>query len=263
MPRKALVVDSDFFFVEFLSRLLEKRGYRVHKAYDGKQGIAGLDEGPFDIMFADLVMPKVSGRQFFHAARRRFNGRCCPLVALSGTMIEHMDALDEIGADYFIAKGPMQKLSGQLNDFVAGIEGRSGLPPAEKTILQTGGVFPRRDAMELLVSLEFQQAVIEGLGVGVVIVDQDTRVIHANAAALGALGKTLAEALNTPVLTLFPPGRSPELIDALKATGREAGAAHRAFMASVNGRMLRVVVSPMRPPRSAPGWLVALEGALG
>lgn len=263
MPRKALVVDSDFFFVEFLSRLLEERGYRVHKAYDGKQGIAGLDAGPFDIMFADLVMPKVNGRQFFHAARRRFNGRCCPLVALSGTMIEHMDQLEEIGADYFIAKGPIQKLSGQLNDFIAGIEERPGLPPVEKKILQPGGVFPRRDAMELLVSLGFQQAVVERLGVGVVIVDQDTRIIHANPAALGALGKALLEVLNIPILTLFPPGRSPELIDALKATGGEAGVPHRAFMASLNGRMLRVVVSSMKTTASGRGWLVALEGALG
>jgi hypothetical protein len=54
-----------------------------------------------------------------------------------------------------------------LNDFIAGIEEPPGLPPAEKKILQTGGVFPRRDAMELLVSLEFQQAVVERLGVGV------------------------------------------------------------------------------------------------
>jgi CheY-like chemotaxis protein len=263
MPRKALVVDSDFFFVEFLSRLLEERGYRVHKAYDGKQGIAGLDEGPYDIVFADLVMPKVNGRQFFHAARRRFNGQCCPLVALSGTMIEQMDALEEIGADYFIAKGPIQKLSGQLNDFIAGIEDHPGLPPAEKKILQTGGVFPRRDAMELLVSLGFQQAVVERLGVGVVIVDQDTRIIHANAAALAALGKTLLEVLNLPILALFPPGRSPDLIDALKATRHEADLSHRAFMASVNGRMLRVVVSSITPTRSGHGWLVALEGALG
>ncbi|HEX5682241.1 MAG TPA: response regulator, partial [Desulfobacterales bacterium] len=78
MPRKALVVDSDYFFVEFLSTMLEKRGYQVCKAYDGKQGIASLEEGPFDIMFADLVIPKVSGRQLFRSARRKFNGHCCP-----------------------------------------------------------------------------------------------------------------------------------------------------------------------------------------
>ncbi len=262
MPRKALVVDSDFFFVEFLSHLLEERGYFVHKAYDGKQGIAGLDEGPYDIMFADLVMPKVNGRQFFHVARRRSNGRCCPLVALSGTLIEQMEALDEIGADYYIAKGPFEKLSIQLNDFMTGLERGPALPPAEKKILQTGSVFPRRDALELLVSLEYPQAVVAHLGGGVVIVDKDTRIIHANPAALAALGKTLLETLNTPILDLFPPDSSVELVNALKATGREAGAPHYAFSTICDPQELRVVITPLHLPGKDPGWLVALEGAL-
>ena len=29
MPKKALIVDNNYFFVEFLSELLEKRGIRV------------------------------------------------------------------------------------------------------------------------------------------------------------------------------------------------------------------------------------------
>jgi len=43
MQKKALVVDNDFFFVEFLSELLTKRGYQVLKAYNGKEGIAKLE----------------------------------------------------------------------------------------------------------------------------------------------------------------------------------------------------------------------------
>ena len=43
MQKKALVVDSDFFFVEFLSELLVKRGYQVIKAYDGKEAIGKLE----------------------------------------------------------------------------------------------------------------------------------------------------------------------------------------------------------------------------
>jgi DNA-binding response OmpR family regulator len=262
MPRKALVVDSDYFFVEFLGSLLEKRGYQVCKAYDGKQGIAGLEEGPFDIMFADLVIPKVSGRQLFRSARRKFNGRCCPLVALSGTVIEQMDSLDGIGADYFIAKGPMDQLAVQLNKFVTEMENRPALPPAEKKILQTGSVFPRRDAVELLVELEFQQAVIGCLGVGVVVIDTDTRIMNANTAALDTLEKTLSEVLNCPILNLFPPNRSSELLAALKQTSREADVTHSAFMLNWNGRTLRAVVSPLRLERSPAGWVVALEGAV-
>ena len=262
MPRKALVVDSDYFFVEFLSTMLEKRGYQVCKAYDGKQGIASLEEGPFDIMFADLVIPKVSGRQLFRSARRKFNGHCCPLVALAGTVIEQMESLDAIGADYFIAKGPLDKLAVQLHQFITEMENRPGLPPSEKKILQTGGVFPRRDAIELLGSVEFQQAVVDCLGVGAVVIDKDTRIMNANAAALETLGKSLSEILNCPILNLFPPNRSAELLAALKHTSREPDANHSAFMVSWNGRMLRAVVSPLRLKGLAAGWVVALEGVV-
>jgi len=261
MTRNALVVDSDFFFVEFVAGLLEKRGYQVGKAYDGKQGIASLEEGPFDIMFADLVMPKVSGRQLFPSARRKFNGHCCPLVALAGTVIEQMESLDAIGADYFIAKGPIEKLGVHLNEFMAGIEVQSGPPPAEKKILQTGGVFPRRDAMELLGSLEFYQAVVDCLGVGVFILDKDTRIINANAAALSIVDQSLVDLLNRPILDAFPPNRSGELISALKVTAHRCHSGHSAFFVGLKGRMLRAVVSPLCLDGLPSGWVVALEGA--
>lgn len=40
MVKRALVVDNDFFFVEFLSEILEKRQYDVLKAYDCKECIS-------------------------------------------------------------------------------------------------------------------------------------------------------------------------------------------------------------------------------
>jgi DNA-binding response OmpR family regulator len=261
MPRKALVVDSDYFFVEFLAGVLERRGYEVRKAYDGKEGIAGLDEGPYDILFADLVMPKVSGRQFFELVRRRFNGSCFPIVAVSGTVIEQMDELDAIGADYFIAKGPMEKLAVRLDEFISELERKPALPPAEKKILQTGSVFPRRDAMELLVSLEFYQTVINAIGVGVIVIDKDTRVINANPAALKVLDQAVVELLNRPILDILPSNRSGEMVNALKESGREGGGP-RCFFVSLGGRMLRAVVSPLRVHDAPSGWIVALEGAL-
>ena len=261
MTRKALVVDSDFFFVEFLAALLEKRGYQVRKAYDGKQGISALEEGPYDIIFAELVMPKVNGRQFFEFIRLKSNGPYFPIVALSGTVIEQMDDLDEIGADYFIPKGPIDKLAIHLNEFITGLESRPAQPPSEKKILQTGGVFPRRDAMELLVSLDFHQTVINSLGVGVLIIDKDTRIINANATALSIIDQPLVDLLNRPILDAFPPNRSAELITALKASAGDSHPNHSAFFVGLKGRMLRAVVSPLRLNDVLSGWVVALEGA--
>jgi len=72
MPKKALVVDNNYFFVEFFSELLEKRGYLVTKAYNGKEGISKLANGPVDIIFADLIMPKVDVRQFIQFIRMKY-----------------------------------------------------------------------------------------------------------------------------------------------------------------------------------------------
>jgi PAS domain-containing protein len=110
--------------------------------------------------------------------------------------------------------------------------------------------------------VEFQQAVIDCLGVGVVVIDTDTRIMNANAAAIETLEKSLSEILNCPILNLFPPNRSSELLAALKHTSREPDVTHSAFMVSWNGRMLRAVVSPLRLKRLAAGWVVALEGVV-
>jgi len=150
MSKKALVVDADYFFVEFLSELLEKRGYTVTKAYDGKDGISKLQDNPYDIMFVDLVMPKVDGNQFIDFVRLKYGPNHFPIVALSGVMIEQLGALNEIGADYYMAKGPIDKLTVKLNDFMAEVETRPEFRPGEIKIMQTGGVYPRRDAVELL-----------------------------------------------------------------------------------------------------------------
>ncbi|MBW2582535.1 MAG: response regulator, partial [Deltaproteobacteria bacterium] len=129
MQKKVLVVDSDYFFVEFLSELLTKRGYKVLKAYNGKEGIAKLEDDMVDMIFADLVLPKVDGRQFFKFIRNKYNGNQIPMVALSGTMIEQIGSLNEIGADFYIAKGPIDQLTIKLNEFMAEIETRPFSPP--------------------------------------------------------------------------------------------------------------------------------------
>ena len=108
MAKKALVVDNDFFFVEFLTELLETKGYEVIKAYDGKEGISKLEETVFDILFADLIMPKIDGMQLIKFARRKFPAEKLTIIAISGTLIEQMDDVKNIGANYCVVKGPLE-----------------------------------------------------------------------------------------------------------------------------------------------------------
>jgi len=259
MSKKALVVDSDYFFVEFVAELLEKRGYAVTKAYDGKDGISKLPDNPHDIMFVDLVMPKVDGSQFIDFVRRKYGPNHFPIVALSGVMVEQLGAIGEIGADYYMAKGPIDKLTVQLNQFMAEIETQTEFTPGEMKIMQTGGVYPRRDAVELLQVLKFHQAVIENMGVGVVVVDTDTRIVNVNAVAFEIVDRSPTEVLNSPVLDIFPVSAKPKLGEALKQVFQLPESAKISFLAEFQERPIRTTVSAILISEGKVGWVLVLE----
>jgi PAS domain S-box-containing protein len=257
---KALIVDNDFFFVEFLSDLLAKRGYGVLKAYNGKEGIAKLEEGPVAILFADLVMPKVDGKQLFHFIREKYDGDRFPLVAVSGTMIEHLAFLDEIGADYFIAKGPIDPLTATLNEFLREFETHPFIPPTDKKVVAHGKVFPRRDAVTLLGALQFHQAVIESAGVGLIIVDSDARILSANARALEITGKRAVDVVNTPVCDIFHARDRFRIAAGLKQVVHPAESkAHVSLHAAFGTQTIGTIISPIRQQGQAIGWVITLE----
>jgi PAS domain S-box-containing protein len=262
MQKKALVVDNDYFFVEFLGDLLEKRGYQVFKAYNGKQGIAELEDKTVDIIFSDLILQKIDGRQFFKFVRDKYNGNHFPMVALSGSMIEQLGSLHEIGADYYIAKGPIDKLTVKLNEFLTGLENRSLSLPPEQKVLAAGNVYPRRDAMELMNSLHFHQAVLESAAVGVVVVDDDTRIINANPTALDIIGKSSVDVLNRPVADLFAADERAELIDGLKQVRRQDDINKVSFYATFHNRLVETTISTVKMQENVVGWVVVLTPSL-
>ena len=261
MQKKVLVVDNDYFFVEFFSDLLTKRGYEVLKAYNGKEGIGLLENHTVDILFADLVLPKVDGRQLFQFIRNKYNGYQFPIVALSGIMIEQLGSLNEIGADFFIAKGPIDQLKIKLNEFMAEFETRPFSPPVDKKILSTGNVFPRRDAMELLNSLHFHQAVIECAAAGIIIVDSDSRIINANCTALEIIGRRSVEILNCPVAELFVEAERAELVQGLKLVKRQTDMKKYSFYANFNAHIFTTLISSIEINSDTSGWVVVLQPA--
>ena len=259
MSKDALVVDADYFFVEFVSELLAKRGYAITKAYDGKDGISKLRDQPHDIMFVDLVMPKVDGSQFIDFVRLKYGSNHFPIEALSGVMVEQLSSLSEIGADYYVAKGPVDKLTVQLNALMAEIETQPQSPPAKGKIMETSGVYPRRDTVGLLNALQFHRAVIESLAVGVMVVDIDARIVNVNPAAFEILGKSPTEVLNRPVLDIFPLAAKPKLGNALKQVAQLPEKTKMSFLSDFNKRSIRTSISAISRSAGNAGWVLVLE----
>lgn len=62
MANKILVVDDDLYIRELYEEVLKNAGYDVETAVDGVDGLQKLKVGGFDLVYLDVVMPKLDGK---------------------------------------------------------------------------------------------------------------------------------------------------------------------------------------------------------
>ena len=261
MSGRALIVDNDFFFVEFLAELLEKRGYEVIKAFDGKEGISKLDEGPIDLLFSDMLMPKIDGKQLIEFARMKFPDARFPIISVSSTIIEQLDVINEIGADYYIAKGPIEQMGAQLNTLMDRIEKRPFVPPTSELFFEPKNLYPRQATVELIDTVNFQRAITESIGIGIIVVDRDARIMNTNSLALDIINKSIVEVLNRPITTIFPTKEKARLIGALKKVIHNPELRKTTFSVTIHSQEIRIIVSLFKKDGGIDGWIIAMEDA--
>jgi DNA-binding response OmpR family regulator len=107
-----LLVDDDEAITAGLGAFLERSGYRVRIAGDGRQALDALAAERFDLAVCDVIMPHLDGREFVR--RVRASGSWMPIILLTqvGESYERSAALDE-GADDYLNKpfDPQELLS--------------------------------------------------------------------------------------------------------------------------------------------------------
>ena len=257
MQKHALVIDNDFFFVEFLSDILEKRGYVVSKAYDGKDGITRLREASVDLLFVDMIMPKIDGKQVIQFAQKRFAEHRFPIVVISSSLIECNEDVQKIGADYYIAKGPIEIMADSVTLFLDKFE-KQTLSTSDE-IMETTNLLPRQFTAELVETMDFQESIIDSIGLGLFVIDRDAQIIRANDLGLSMIDKPMEVMLNSHVTTLLPESKKTELISALKAVARNLNKKSISFEVDSDDLFLRVIVSLHRIGPDAIGWIIAME----
>jgi CheY-like chemotaxis protein len=60
-PQRALVVDDDVAIRLMLARVLEREHFSVETAKDGVEALDRLTKEHFDVVFLDLMMPRIDG----------------------------------------------------------------------------------------------------------------------------------------------------------------------------------------------------------
>jgi len=97
-----LVVEDEMGIVRVLEPTLTATGAAVKIAWNGREALAHLNAGKYDVVLCDLGLPDVDGHQLVAKMRE---GSDIPIIVLSARGDEHdrIKALDA-GADDFVAK---------------------------------------------------------------------------------------------------------------------------------------------------------------
>lgn len=103
MSQRLLVVDDEQSIVTLLQFNLEKAGYEVQTAMDGKSGLELAQSTSFDLIVLDLMLPEIDGLDVCKQLRQ--NQVFTPILMLTAKDDEFDKVLGlELGADDYMTK---------------------------------------------------------------------------------------------------------------------------------------------------------------
>ncbi|MGB3543973.1 response regulator, partial [Rubrivirga sp.] len=90
-PGRLLVVDDNEMNRDMLSRRLRKRGYDVAVACDGREALAAVEGGDFDLVLLDIMMPEVNGYEVLE--RLKADDDLCHIPVIMISALDEMESV--------------------------------------------------------------------------------------------------------------------------------------------------------------------------
>jgi len=88
---RILVVEDEIKVANFIQRGLEGEGFSVDLANDGETGVAKAEQGAYDLILMDIMLPKLDGLEAIRQIRDK--GIKTPVLCLTAK-----DTVDDIVA---------------------------------------------------------------------------------------------------------------------------------------------------------------------
>ena len=99
---KVLIVDDEAIIRRSLRRVAEIRGHEVLEAKDGEEGLALWTQENPDLVFLDVLMPKLSGPEILKSLGKRNKSKVVLISAYTGEY--DIVKAQNIGANLFLPK---------------------------------------------------------------------------------------------------------------------------------------------------------------
>jgi PAS domain S-box-containing protein len=199
MAKKVLIVDNHPMMLSFLEEIVSAEGYDVQTAGDGVSALAMLDDFTPDILVTDLVMPNIDGRKLCRIVRAIPEFQDIIIIVLSAIAREEPEDPERIGADVYIAKGPLEKMKGHVLEALARVPDKSSHQPEIPEILGLSDVYAREITIELLSLQRHAVAVLDHMSDAIITINRENRIVFANRRALLLTGRSEEEVLGQPL----------------------------------------------------------------
>ncbi len=83
MPKKILAVDDERHIVRLVQVNLERAGYEVVTAFDGKEALEKVESEQPDLVVLDVMMPYMDGFEVLQNLRKNQSTRDLPVIMLT------------------------------------------------------------------------------------------------------------------------------------------------------------------------------------
>ncbi|MCP9849924.1 response regulator [Cyanobium sp. Morenito 9A2] len=90
-PARLLVVEDDRAHAELLRRMLEKQGWMVDHAANGRKAFEALAISRPDLILLDLMMPEMDGLEFLERLRRNPRAASIPVIVITAQSLSDAD----------------------------------------------------------------------------------------------------------------------------------------------------------------------------
>ncbi len=176
---RILLVDDEQSIQTLLSYPLRKDGYHVTSALDGGEALQRFEEGRFDLVILDVMMPRLDGVEVCREMRSRSQ---VPIIMLTakGSETDKVAGL-EVGADDYITK-PFSMREFRSRVKAALRRSRMGVEAPGDEAIESGGL-----------TIDFGRRMVT-LG------EEEVRVTYVEFEILGALARSPGRVLTRETL---------------------------------------------------------------
>ena len=151
MIAKILVVEDD----EKLSRMIElelvHEGYEVEKAGDGTNGLKAAEEGDYDLILLDIMLPGMSGIEVLRRLRKT---KTVPVILLTARdeTVDKVLGLDSGADDYVTKPFAIEELLARIRAHTRKSQKEDGEQEDNENVLDHGGLRLDKEAYTVIYS---------------------------------------------------------------------------------------------------------------